>query len=59
MIPLMGRVENGMLQFLQGTNNQIKCSLVDHVVVTLICLVCYPDFVTMPQSKWNDPTWCK
>lgn len=55
----MGRVENGMLQFLQVTNNQIKCSLVDHVVVTLICLVCYPDFVTMPQSKWNDPTWCK
>ena len=58
VIPHMGRVENGRLQFLQYTNNQVKCSLVGHVV-TLICLVCYPDFVTIPQSKWNDPIWCK
>lgn len=43
----------------QGTNDQVKGGLVNHVVVALIYLVCYPDFVTIPQSKWNDPIWCK
>lgn len=37
----------------------IKDGLVSHAVVTLIYLVCYLDFVTIPQSKWNDPIWCK
>lgn len=44
---------------LQGTSDQVKGGLVNRVIVTLMYLVCYPDFVTIPQSKWNATLWCK